>query len=306
MVRSGSSAILFAAVLSVLAIGPLSTADEKPDTLETARRLTDDGLLKRDPFFWPGGKELIYTVEDAGTGRMRVIRLQLETAKSESFHGKRDLSDRELSASADGKVYAYNVVSGLSSKIVVEDGERSRKVTIPQIAINWCNWPSVSPDGTTVVFTEGAAAIYSYDLIENKGKESIKRLTVDGVGYSDLWPKFSPDGARLVFASRRDNDFEIYVMNASGSGQTRLTKSKGIDARPVFSPDGKRIAFTSNRDGNYEIYVMAADGSDPRRVTEHPERDDHPCWHPDGKSLVIVSERDGRFDLYRVDVPGSS
>jgi Tol biopolymer transport system component len=54
---------------------------------------------------------------------------------------------------------------------------------------------------------------------------------------------------------------EIYVMNANGSGLTRLTNNMAVDGAPAFSPDGSKIAFTSDRDGNYEIYVMNADGS---------------------------------------------
>ncbi|MCH8045289.1 MAG: PD40 domain-containing protein [Planctomycetes bacterium] len=267
------------------------------------RQLTRDGLLKRDPVFWPGGKEIIYTVE-AETARMRLMRLTLADGRSKQFHKSRDMSDRELAVAADGAVYAYNVVSGLSSKIIVEDNRSGKKQTVPSIGLaNWVNWPTLSPDGKTVVYTEGAGPILAYDVAKGGGKKTVKQLTTRGAKYTDYWPKFSPDGKQIVFASRRDNDFEIYLMNADGSNQQRLTDSPGIDAHPVFSPDGRRIAFTSNRDGNYEIYVMNADGKNVRRVTNNSERDDHPCWHPSGKQLVMVSERSGRFDLYLVDVP---
>jgi hypothetical protein len=50
--------------------------------------------------------------------------------------------------------------------------------------------------------------------------------------------------ARIAFVSDRDGNTEIYVMNADGTGQTRLTKDPGSDWSPVWSPDGTKIAFS--------------------------------------------------------------
>ncbi len=262
-------------------------------------QITDDGYPKRDPLFWPGGDEIVYTVESLA-GRMQVVRRTLTDGTVQPFN-EQSWSDREMTASADGNVYAFNVVSGLSSKIHLVDKIRNRNVTMPKMGVKtWSNWPALSPDGTELVFTEGAAVIYSYDVVAGKGKASVTRLSPQGAAsVSDYWPHFSPDGASIVFASNRDDDYEIYVMNRDGSDQRRLTTSPGIDMHPRWSPDGQQIAFTSNRDGNYEIYRMSADGNRPIRVTDSPERDDYVCWSPDSKSLVYVSERQGAFDLFQ-------
>ena len=66
--------------------------------------------------------------------------------------------------------------------------------------------------------------------------------------------------AQIAFASHRDGNVEIYVMNINGRNQQNLTKNPNDDQYPSWSPDGERIAFTSNRNGNSEIYVMDADG----------------------------------------------
>ena len=42
-------------------------------------------------------------------------------------------------------------------------------------------------------------------------------------------PAWSPDGAKIAFKSDRDGNWEIYVMNADGSGQTRLTNNPYYD-----------------------------------------------------------------------------
>ncbi len=81
---------------------------------------------------------------------------------------------------------------------------------------------------------------------------------------------------RIAFKSLRDGDWEIYVMNGDGSGQTRLTNNPGEDGFPDWSPDGSRIALDRERDGQSEICVMNADGTDPRYLTNDAAQD----WDP--------------------------
>ena len=69
-------------------------------------------------------------------------------------------------------------------------------------------------------------------------------------------PRWSPDGKRIAFTSNRDGNYEIYVMNADGSGQRNLTQHRAQDNYAAWSPDSKRIAFISNRGGGYDVYVM--------------------------------------------------
>lgn len=47
----------------------------------------------------------------------------------------------------------------------------------------------------------------------------------------------------IAFTSIRDGDFEVYVMNADGSKQARVTNNRDNEGRPAWSPDGSRIAF---------------------------------------------------------------
>src|SRR3954468_15613766 len=76
---------------------------------------------------------------------------------------------------------------------------------------------------------------------------------------------------RIVFASTRDGNNEIYVMDADGSHQTRLTNNPADDILPAWSPDGTKIAWSTNRLGgsNYEIFVMNADGSGAKNLTNY-------------------------------------
>ena len=117
---------------------------------------------------------------------------------------------------------------------------------------------------------------------------------------------WSPDGSRIAFSARTEREpYEIYVVNADGSGLKQLTNNTFEDYWTCWSADGKKIAFNSNRDGNYEIYIMNADGSNSIRLTIHPEKDIAPSISPDGKKIAFTSTRDGNYELYVMNIDGT-
>lgn len=105
----------------------------------------------------------------------------------------------------------------------------------------------------------------------------------------DVTPEWSPDGSKIVYASNRDGDFEIYVRTMGGQEQ-KLTNNSAEDAHPSWSPSGDRIIFTSNRNGDYfQIYSMRADGSDVRQIGVIPGNHAmSPYYSPDGSRIVFM------------------
>ncbi len=81
------------------------------------------------------------------------------------------------------------------------------------------------------------------------------------LGASGAEGAFHGRNGKIVFESTRDGDVELYVMNRDGTGQHRLTRSRGLDGFPEWSPDGRKIAFESNRSGGFDLYVMNANGT---------------------------------------------
>ena len=115
-----------------------------------------------------------------------------------------------------------------------------------------------------------------------------------------------PD-ASIVFQSTRDGNFEIYSMNADGSGQQRLTTMPANDMSPSWAPDGKRILFTSDRDGIWEIYTMQSDGSSPTRLTRGHGSCTAPSWALQGSKILFVSTQDSpNGDLCLMNADGSN
>ena len=170
---------------------------------------------------------------------------------------------------------------------------------------------------TLIVVVEAQAQIAFMSKRDGRFNPEIYAMGADGKNqqrltnnpHEDWDPSWSPDGKRIVFFSNRDGHvmggiptFEIYVMDADGKNQQRLTNDPNDDRSPSWSPDGERIAFMSNRDGHFiggiptfEIYVMDADGKNQQRLTNNPHGDWDPSWSPDGKRIVFSSRRDRHF-----------
>lgn len=109
----------------------------------------------------------------------------------------------------------------------------------------------------------------------NADASGLTQLTTDGNNGAPAW---SPDGSRIAFVSVRDGNTEIYVMNANGTNQVRLTSNSASEGSPRWSPDGRAIVFVGKRDGNTEVYVMNADGTGQANVTNHSSIDVDPAW----------------------------
>jgi TolB protein len=125
-----------------------------------------------------------------------------------------------------------------------------------------------------------------------------RRLTdADGESGEPAW---SPDATRIVFASTREGDADLYVLRLRDGRLIRLTRDPNDDEWPSWSPDGRRIAF--ERDG--DLFVIGADGGELRRLTSGPAEDRLPAWSPDGRRIAYASAKDGNEDLYVLDPMG--
>ena len=94
---------------------------------------------------------------------------------------------------------------------------------------------------------------------------------------------------KIAFASLRNGNFDIYIMDGDGGNQRRITVNPGVDRHPAWSPDGRKIAFVSNRNNvnidHKQIWVINADGKNPIRLTDGMV-DNYPDWSPDGTKIL--------------------
>ena len=134
----------------------------------------------------------------------------------------------------------------------------------------------------------------------------------------DAQSAWSPDGRRIAFKSRRDRNNELYVMDADGSAETRLTNSFGVsEGQPFWSPDGKHLLYRKTQDNpivqNADIWELDVDPANPspRPVLERAGDERYPSFSPDGTKIVFRGDHDlvdhsGDEELYVMGADGTN
>ena len=252
------------------------------------RRLTDNGRNNSGPSWSPDGKRIAFSSRQALPVRHNPF--------FENHHGV-----------APHDIYVMDA-----------DGENRKRLTDhPRYDIS----PSWSPDGRRIAFASERGGPMGIHVMDTDGGNP-QRLTHNP--FDEREPSWSADGKRIVFSARRKEHFrghfgltyEIYVMDADGGNEQRLTENRVEDKHPSWSPDGKRIVFSRSGEQQLhpgalvtsEIYVMDADGGNEQRLTENRFDDIQPSWSPDGQRIVFASNRDNFWnaDIYVMDADGGN
>jgi Tol biopolymer transport system component len=168
---------------------------------------------------------------------------------------------------------------------------------------------TVSPASTTSTEKPAGSSLY------------VAQFTVMGVGMHGCTitvtdKKGNTAGVNVIvspiafFRDREPCCDEIWLMDADGQNQIRLTDDGALDVFPAWSPDATKIAFASDRDGapHGQIWVMDTDGQNPTRLTDNDALDTDPAWSPDGTKIAFSSDRDdpNHLEIYVMDADGQN
>ncbi|MEE8112681.1 MAG: hypothetical protein V3T54_08115, partial [Acidobacteriota bacterium] len=165
--------------------------------------------------------------------------------------------------------------------------------------------PSISPDGSTVVYSSRDGGDWDIFLQRVEGGNVIN-LTQDSTG-DDHYPSFSPDGARIAFWSDRDGH-GIYVMGSMGGAVTRMTEE---GHHPAWSADAKEIFFDNeawsdprSRGGVSQLNAVELETGNIRLVFEGDAVD--PAASPNGHRIAFwgLPLGTGQRDIWTIPVGG--
>jgi hypothetical protein len=181
--------------------------------------------------------------------------------------------DYNAAWSPDGTKVAYNEngTDETPGRTYILDVATGTKTQLPDDYYQ----PAWSPDGTKLVFGGGLVA----------NADGTVGTPIPNVGGQ---PKWSPDGSKIAFfRSETVLGYDIYTVNADGSGLTNLTNDPAQkNAYPDWSPDSTRLTYV--RGSTRQVWRMNRDGSGQAAVTASSpaQGTTSPVWSPDGTKIA--------------------
>ncbi len=169
--------------------------------------------------------------------------------------------------------------------------------------------PSEREDVSPQAFTQPGRILFQSNA---DGDSEILLLTRDGVrqlthnDWEDEFPVWSPDGTRIAFASDRLGNFDIFVMDADGTGAVGVTGSDNDEREPSWFPNGESLAYSietkkllRRRSALHRVDLDT--GKTRRLIPDHNGAHGIPHVSPDGAQVVFTGKRTMGWDVALYD-----
>lgn len=211
-------------------------------------------------------------------------------------------TDGSFALSADGKRLVYTRAPYYSNLWILEaggDGENQKTETKELTkGTSLIERPSVSPDGTSIVFNighEGLANLYTMPIAGG----SPKQLTfLDSFSLEGVW---SADGKWIAFASTQGGKPRVWTINAGGGNPRAVSSSDLSDSFDLAWSPGSQVLY--QQAGNRNYYELDPGTREERLLV----RDRSvgwifsPVYSPDGRKIAVQWNRPPNRGIWVID-----
>ncbi|WP_164997775.1 TolB family protein [Methanolobus psychrotolerans] len=213
------------------------------------KKLYDGLAWEGDPQFNEDGTKIYFATESKKAYSARYISIHVMDRDGNNGLKLTETTDsRAPSVSPDGTRLAYASRASGNYDIWVMTTDGTDKVRLTDAAVDESS-PSWSPDGSTIVYS-------SMGDILTIGIDAVRPVKLTNDSYNNVEPAYSPDGKIIAYASDLGGDYDLWIMDSTGSSEMQLTSDLSSERAPSWSPDGRKIAYVSDRTGKYNIWVM--------------------------------------------------
>jgi tricorn protease len=246
--------------------------------------------------------DTVYYLSDAGAShRLNVWKYETKSGEREQVTKFEDFDCKwpSMGPGSDGKgeiivqngsgVYLVNLTDGAATEVAITipgDRPKLRKQKID--ASEFVTDFDISATGKRV--TISARGDIWTAPVENGSPRNLTRTS----GAFERDPAWSPDGRWIAYFSDESGEYQLYVTQSDGRGETKQLTSdrKNFLYSPVWSPDSKHLLFSDNTG---LLLLHTIESGDTKEVDQEPSGQPlSASWSHDGSWLTYANSSTDR------------
>lgn len=271
---------------------------------ENLTQLTQNSSDDYDASWSPNGQHILFTSNrDNGNSEVYIMRTdgsqQVNLSKSAGYDGQArwspDGNSIAFTSDRDGAIGLFIMTPMTGNDIRKLSFEHSKNVGFSQ--------PVWSPNGKWIAYRKqnerAKADLWLVDVDKNK-----HRQLTNNDKFDDDLPNWSPDSNKLIYQSRRNREYNIYLYNINSNKESKLTNLPSADARPRWSNQGNEIVFLSTRgpSGRTQVFIMNEDGSRQHGITDNRFQVNDAEWLDENRLIYVSWERGNVSNVFLTNI----
>jgi serine/threonine protein kinase/Tol biopolymer transport system component len=280
----------------------------KPDGTEQ-RKLIEERQEIQTARWSPDERAIYYFRDDGDTASLVKISTEKDSTVPSVLESGLETSDF-FTVSAYGAQLAYTRTQQYSNFWTASVPRKGAAAKIPEKRLTsetlFYAFPSVSPDGQSVVF-----------VISSGGKTHVYKMPVEGGQPTQLTffdssipttPAWSPDGRQIAFICDQGGIPKVWIVNADGSSTRVLDKTNASDTnyRVSWAPY-PQIVYQKPGLHNYLRVNVETEEQEPILAKDSdgwlPFR---PIFSPDGKEMAVAWNRQDNPGIWLISLEDRS
>ena len=247
----------------------------------------------RNPAWLPDGRQLIFTTLKPGMIDGTALALiDLDSGKPPRPLLSLGSNAAMPSVSRQGRL-AYSIAGG-EGIVWRQDIQRIGEAPPPPVKVNaaaaFQMGAQYSPDGARIAFISERSGTREIWNCASDGAARCIQVTSLKAHSSPQFPRWSPDGKRLLFQSRAEGEWGVYMVDAAGGAPQLLNREKPHGGTPYWSHDGRWIYYSWTDTGTRQS------GEFPRKAAKRSwsgAMGDTCRWTRPIRRLCITSRTEG-------------
>jgi len=259
----------------------------------------------RYPRYSLDGDKMMYQSFRDGNSELFMADADFRKSKRLTFNDI-DESHPVLFQNNSRVIFTEGKAKSLRTNVVMMNIDGSGRTTITEGESQFGAIPDISQNGSLLAYAQWyySASKQAYSqpqiVLLDRSSEKITVLTEDK--YESWRPVFSPNGKLLAYISKKEEQFDLFLLDLETFEKHQLTSTTYDEWDPMFSNDNRFLIYSAYENHNWDLFLLDLENRIRRKITDSKGDEWDPTFSPDDRRIVFAGQFGFNRAIYEIPI----